>query len=61
MATPDIVDVYLSIIPFQLLCSESEEALQGDISSRAAAYVAFGLIKIAGAFCVTNCTASKIN
>lgn len=36
-----------------LLCSESEEAVQGDISY-AAAYVAFGLMKIAGAFCVTE-------
>jgi len=37
-----------------LLCSESEEAVPGGISSKAAACVAFGLIKIAGAFCVTK-------
>lgn len=36
------------------LCTRADEPAQGDISSKAAAYVAFGLIRIASAFCVTK-------
>lgn len=40
--------------PTLLLSSWADEPASGDISSKAAAYVAFGLIRIAGAFCVTK-------
>lgn len=37
-----------------LLSSWADEPARGDISSKAAAYVAFGLIRIASTFCVTK-------